>query len=462
MSLAARADQSSLLAEPSAGDLRHIPGDDGWPLVGATFKLVADPRGEIERMAAKYGRVYRTRAFGIRSVSLLGPEANEFVMFDRSKLFSSGEGWGPYLNRLFPRGLMLLDFDVHRLHRKALSAAFKTEPMKAYLEGLNAGIARGVSAWTARGGEMKFYPEVKQLTLDLAAVSFFGRDLGKDSEALKQAFIDMVAAAISVIRAPLPFTPMARGVAGRKFMVEFLKREIAARREGAGEDLFSELCRASTDDGRLLTDDEIVDHMSFLMMAAHDTLTSSLTSFVWFLCANPKWQQKLREEIAGLGLPAGAPLPYERLDDLPLTEMAFKEALRLIPPVPNIPRRAVRETEFRGFKLPAGTRVSVSPLITHHMPDVWPEPEVFDPLRFTEANSRNRHKYAFVPYGGGVHMCLGLNFAYMQAKCFAYHFLKQTEASVEAGYKPKWFVWPIPKPADGLAIRLSSSAKSRS
>ena len=62
------------------------------------------------------------------------------------------------------------------------------------------------------------------------------------------------------------------------------------------------------------------------------------------------------------------------------------------------------------------------------MADVWPEPETFDPLRFTEANSRGRHKYAFVPYGGGAHMCIGLHFAYMQAKCFAYHFLSDIEA----------------------------------
>jgi cytochrome P450 len=333
--------------------------------------------------------------------------------------------------------------------------------MKAYLSGLNTGIARGIADWTARGEGLRVYPEMKQLTLDLAATSFFGRELGADAEPLKRAFIDMVAAAISVIRAPLPGTKMARGVAGRRFMIEFLSREIAARRDGVGEDLFTELCKASTDDGRLLTDAEIVDHMSFLMMAAHDTLTSSLTSFVWFLCANPSWQKRLREEIASLGL-NGAPLPYERLDDLPLTEMAFKESLRLIPPVPNIPRRAVRDTEFRGFRLPAGTRVGVSPLFTHHMPDVWPEPAKFDPLRFTEANSRGRHKYAFAPYGGGVHMCLGTNFAYMQAKCFAYHLLGEAEATVEPGYKPKWVLWPIPKPTDGLVVRLSSSTRSGS
>jgi cytochrome P450 len=293
---------------------------------------------------------------------------------------------------------------------------------------------------------------MKALTLDLAASAFFGRDLGADREPLKRAFVDMVAAAVSVVRAPLPGTKMARGVKGRRFMVEFLTREVEARREGVGTDLFSELCRASTDEGRLLTAAEIVDHMSFLMMAAHDTLTSSLTSFVWLLTDNPGWAERLRAEIAGLNVPRGAPLPYEKLDDMPLTEMAFKETLRLIPPVPSIPRRAVADTQFGGFKIPAGTRVAVSPLHTHHMPDVWPQPARFDPTRFTEENVRARHKFAFAPYGGGAHMCLGLHFAQMQAKCFAFHFLRAVETQRQPGYKPDWTYWPIPKPRDGLRL----------
>ena len=463
MTLAARVDLSPSrpLADPSRRDLAHIPGDDGWPLIGNTLQVLADPKGFIERMAKAHGPVLRNQILGHQRVTLLGPEANEFVLFDRARLFSSELGWTPMLGRLFPRGLMLMDFDEHRLHRKALSAAFKAEPLKAYLAGLNTGIARRVAGWTAKPGEMRFYPEAKELTLDLAATCFFGRDLGSDAEPMKRAFVDMVAAIVGVVRAPLPGTQMARGVRGRAFMVDFLRREIGKRRGGAGEDLFSELCRTTMEDGRPLSDQEIVDHMRFLMMAAHDTLTSSLTSLVWFLATNPKWQARLREEVAGLGLAPGEPLPYERLDDLPLTEMAFKEALRLMPPVPSLARRLLRETEFGGFKLPEGTWIGVNLLYTHRMPDIWPEPDVFDPLRFTDAAVRERHKFAWAPYGGGAHMCLGLNFAYMQAKTFAYHFLSNAEVTAAKGYQPKWTLWPIPKPNDGLVVSLSSSARSR-
>ena len=446
------------IAEPPLRRIAHIPGTDGWPIIGLTLPLLLDSKGEMERLAARFGPVFRGRAFGFRTISLLGPEANEFVLFDQAKTFSSKHGWNKLLERLFPRGLMLLDFDEHRLHRKALSVAFKSGPMKSYLESLNRGIECGIAGWKSGKREMLLYPAVKQLTLDLAAVSFLGAELGPEVEPLKNAFIDMVAASVALVRKPIPGTRMARGVKGRALMIDYFSRQIDARRASEGADLFTHLCKATTDDGNLLTRQQIVDHMIFFMLAAHDTLASSLTSFVWFLSANPEWQETLRAEVQSLGLAKGEPLPYERLDDLPLTGMAFKESLRLMPPVPQIPRRAMRNTEFGGYRIPAGSTVAVSPLFTHRMPDVWPEPEKFDPLRFTEEASRGRHKFAFVPFGGGAHMCIGLNFAYMQAKCFAYHLLSTTKVSVAPGYKPDWQFWPIPKPRDGLRVRLNQTA----
>ncbi|MGA2814969.1 MAG: cytochrome P450, partial [Xanthobacteraceae bacterium] len=131
------------------------------------------------------------------------------------------------------------------------------------------------------------------------------------------------------------------------------------------------------------------------------------------------------------------------------------EAMRLAPPVPSLPRRAVRELEFMGFRIPAGTGVNVNPLYTHYMPQLWPEPDRYDPTRFSPEASRGRHKFAFVPFGGGAHMCLGLNFAYMQAKCFTWHFLNNFRVSVAPDYRPDWRMWPIPYPRDGLSVTLT-------
>src|SRR5215831_8633889 len=357
---------------PKRNSLTHIPGDEGWPVIGTTLRVLADPKGHVERNAAKYGLVYRTHLFGETSIVVLGPEANELVLFDQQKLFSSTYGWEIVLGRLFPRGLMLLDFDEHRLHRRALSVAFKSGPMKSYLAQLDRGIAQRVAQWKTKPGEMLVYPAMKQLTLGLAATSFLGADIGPEVDEITRAFVDMVAAAVAPIRRPLPFTQMGRGVAGRKRIVAYFSEQIPIRRaRGGGEDLFSQLCQATHEDGALLSTADIIDHMSFLMLAAHDTLTSSLTSFVGELAANPEWQARLREEVKGLGIEANDPSSVDNLEKMPLSEMAFKEAMRLKPPVPSMPRRAVREFSFRGYTIPAGTSVGINPLYTHHMPEIW-------------------------------------------------------------------------------------------
>ena len=341
------------LTPPKRNSLTHIPGDEGWPIIGKTLDVLADPKGQVERMSAKYGLVYRSHIFGETSLVLLGPEANELVLFDQAKLFSSTHGWGQVLGLLFPRGLMLLDFEEHRLHRRALSVAFKSGPMKSYLAALDTGIAAQVKKWKAQPGPMLFYPAMKQLTLDLAATSFLGADIGPEVDEITRAFVDMVAASISVIRKPLPGTKMARGVRGRERIVAYFSEQIPIRRnKGGGEDLFSQLCHATHENGALLSTQDIVDHMSFLMMAAHDTLTSSLTSFVGALASHPHWQTRLRDEVGALGIAADEPTSFDNLEAMHLTEMAFKEAMRLKPPVPSIPRRAVRDFNFKGYAVP--------------------------------------------------------------------------------------------------------------
>src|ERR1700753_945885 len=314
MSMQTVASPALAFTPPKRNTLTHIPGDEGWPIIGKTLEVLADPKGHVEQSAAKYGLIYRSHIFGETSLVLLGPEANELVLFDQAKQFSSTHGWGTILGRLFPRGLMLLDFDEHRLHRRALSVAFKSGPMKSYLTALDSGIAARVAQWKTQPVPMLFYPAMKQLTLDLAANSFLGAGIGPEVDEITRAFVDMVAASVAPIRQPWPGTQMARGVKGRERVVAYFSEQIPIRRAKDGEDIFSQLCRATHDDGALLSTQDIVDHMSFLMMAAHDTLTSSLTSFVAALAANPQWQQRLHDEVTALGVAAGEPTTFDNLE----------------------------------------------------------------------------------------------------------------------------------------------------
>ena len=432
--------------------LNAIPGERGWPIVGNTLKLLKDPHGFTRAMVAKYGLVYQNSSFGGPVVTLLGPDANELVLFDRERIFSSEQGWGPMLNLLFPRGLMLMDFEKHRADRRTLSVAFKPEPMRLYADALNAGIAARVSEWGGR--QVRFYDAIKALTLELAATSFLGLPFGPEADRINKAFVDEVQATIAPVRWPLPFTTMHKGVKAREYLCDVFAREIAARRSGSGEDMFSQICRATDESGALLSDQAIVDHMNFLMMAAHDTITSSATTLVMLLGRHRDWQEKLREEVKGLRLNSEEGLPYARLDELVLTDYAFKEALRLMAPVPSIPRRALKDFRFGGYNIPAGTFVGVQPAFTHHMAEYWPEPERFDPLRFEPEQVRARHKFAWVPFGGGAHMCLGLHFAYMQIKILMAQLLTRYRIEIEEGSGRDWQAWPIPRPRDGLPVRF--------
>jgi hypothetical protein len=128
MSMQSATSPAIAFTPPKRNSLTHIPGDEGWPIIGQTVSVLADPKGHVERHAEKFGLVYRSHLFGETSLVLLGPEANELVLLDQTKLFSSTLGWGRILGLLFPRGLMLRDFDEHRLHRRALSFAFKSGP----------------------------------------------------------------------------------------------------------------------------------------------------------------------------------------------------------------------------------------------------------------------------------------------------------------------------------------------
>lgn len=220
--------------------------------------------------------------------------------------------------------------------------------------------------------------------------------------------------------------------------------------------MFTRLCNATTEDGESFSDREIVDHMIFLMMAAHDTVTSTLTTATYVLAAHPEWQSRLREEALAAGT---GPLGFESLSRLEETEWVFNEAMRLYAPVPYIPRRAVREFEWKGFRIPANAQVSVSPDAAHNDPTIWTDPEQFDPARFSPGRAEHkRHPFAFSPYGGGVHKCLGMHFANSLAKVFLHRFVLSYECSLPEGYKYEVQMLPIPKPKDGLPMRLQQLA----
>lgn len=445
--------------KPGFGQLDHIPGEPGLPGVGNTLRLLRDPIEYSLEMFRDYGPVFCTRIFGDWNVSLLGADANELVLRNKDQVFSNKQGWGPVLDQLFPGGLMLMDGDEHRIDRRALAVAFAKGPLEQYSHALGEGMSREVHSWA---GEITFYPKIKHLALLLAAESFVGLPWGEDADQINKAFVGVVQASVSPVRKPLPGTKLKAGIDGRAFLVEYFSTECERRRTSGeiGTDIFSQFATATRENGETLSTQEVVDQMIFLMMAAHDTITSSATSVVYQLAKHPQWQHKLREEIWSVtgapdsnGIPQ--PLSFDDLGKLELTEMVFKEALRMRPPLPAMPRRAMKDFEFGGYHIPAGTRVGLDIHYTHFAKKYWDDPYVFDPYRFSAENEKTHTPYAWLPFGGGAHKCLGLRFADMQIKLLLAQLLGRFDISVSPGYSPRWQVYPIQKPKDDLQVELT-------
>ena len=416
-----------------------------------------------QRVHAKCGPVSRGWWMFRQSVYLMSAQGNEAVLFDRAGRFSAKQGWERVLADLFPRGLMLRDAEDHRWHRRLMLPAFRKEALARYLEAMSPRIAVAVAHWGKAGahGKLKFYPAIKRLTLAIAADVFLGTQLDAEIDQISADFTDLVAASVAIVRIPVVGRTYARGVQARVRLAAFIRERIAQRRASDGNDLFTQLCHARDESDRQYSDEEIVDHLIFIMMAAHDTTTSAITTMVYALAKHPEWQDRLRREArstANLMVHDGRTTPT--LDDLSRMtdiELVFKEALRLYQPLPTIARRAMVDVEIHGKVIPAGTPVAVFPIQVHRSAEWWSEPEKFDPERFTNERAEHRHHpYAWAPFGGGAHMCLGLHFAEMQVKAVLLPLLRSWQWSVPDGYLPDYAYAPIAKPRDGLPIQLAA------
>jgi cytochrome P450 len=134
----------------------------------------------------------------------------------------------------------------------------------------------------------------------------------------------------------------------------------------------------------------------------------------------------------------------------------MKEAMRLVSPVPGVTRRANRDTELLGFRVPAGSYMAVHLWGVHHMEEVWPDPERFDPERFAEHRREDKvHRYAYLPFGNGIHKCIGMYFGGMEVKAAMHQLLQRFRLSVEPGYRMPIDWVSLPRPKDGLPIRLN-------
>jgi cytochrome P450 len=384
-------------------------------------------------------------------VLVLGPDGIETVLTNRDRAFSNQGGWEHFIGPFFARGVMLMDFEEHRHHRRIMQQAFKRERLISYLDTMNAAIERGIAAWPV-GREFELYPAAKQLTLDIATEVFMGEQPGAYADEINKAFIDVVVGGQAIIRADIPGGKWHHGLESRRLLEDHFRAQIPAKRATTGADLFSVLCHAETEDGERFSDTDIVNHMIFTMMAAHDTSTITATMMAYYLAKHPDWQDRVREQSLALGKSA---IGYDDLDRLAAMDLVFRETLRMNAPVGMVARQAIKDTEICGHHIPAGTKLVLGIYPTQRMEPWWHNPDTFDPERFTPERAEDQtHKYAWAPFGGNVHKCIGMHFGSMEIKAIIHQLLLRNSLHVAHGYEPTIDYGTGPFPGDGLPIEL--------
>jgi cytochrome P450 len=439
-----------LAAPPAGSGLRPVLGDAGAPVIGHSLDFMRFGREYALYRYETYGPVSWMGAFGKRIVSLSGPDATQAALVNRDKAFSQ-EGWKFFIENFFHRGLMLLDFGEHHMHRRIMQDAFTRDRLVGYVGQMGPALREGVAAW-AGNREPRLYWSLKRLTLDVATRVFMDMRSGDDARRINRAFVDTVRAGTALVRFPVPGGRWAAGLNGRRLLERYFAENLPAKRRTDGADLFSALCHATTEDGERFGDADVINHMIFLMMAAHDTTTITSTAAAYYLAKHPEWQERARAESLALG----SDVPdIAALDRLRTLDLVMKEALRLVAPVPSMARKTVRDTDVLGHYVPAGTLVGVSPTINHFDPACWTNPFDFDPERFSDERREDKsHRYAWMPFGGGAHKCIGLHFGTFEVKALLHEMLRTFRWSVPAGYEARWDYVSLPVPTDGLPVRL--------
>jgi cytochrome P450 len=444
------------LAEPPPGsDLKPVMGDSGLPILGHIIELFRGGPDYVLHLYKTQGPVLFADSPILPSIVALGPDATQTIFSNKNKDYSQ-KGWHPVIGPFFNRGLMMLDFEEHMFHRRIMQEAFTRSRLAGYVEHIDKVASSVVADWPTDDARFLFHPAMKELTLDIASMVFMGHEPGTDHDLvtkINQAFTTTTRSGGAIIRTSVPPFKWWRGLRARKVLDDYFEERVRERRKAEGTDMLTVLCHTSDEDGNSFSDQDIVNHMIFLMMAAHDTSTSTTTTMAYHLAAHPEWQERCRDESARLG---DGPLDIEALEKLETLDLVMNESLRLVTPLPFNYRQTVRDTDLLGYYVPAGTNVGTWPGMNHRLPELWTDPDKFDPDRFSEPRAEHkRHRYAFAPFGGGAHKCIGMVFGQLEVKTVMHRLLRRYRLElVRSDYKPRYDYGGMPVPLDGMPIVL--------
>lgn len=395
------------------------PGPKGELIWGHTRLYRRDMLAFERALARDYGDVVSLRFGPRRAVLIAHPNDIYKVLVAEADKFRKSVIYRELLSRVLGNGLLTSDGAFWQRQRRLVQPAFHHKRVLAYGAVMTAHAARMLETW--RPGEVRaINRDMMRLTLGIVCKTLFDADVSSDADRVALALTAVLELVDVALEAPIflpewwPSPHRRRQREARRILDEVVYSFIRRRREtGDTGDLLSMLLAAQGEAGERMSDRQVRDEAVTLVLAGHETTANALTWTFVLLAQHPEVEAQLHAELDSVL--AGRLPTVEDLRWLEYTSLVIKESLRLYPPAPTIGREALADVELGGYRIPKGTIVVIPVHVAHHDARWFPEPEKFDPLRFTKEKEAARPRFAYFPFGGGPRICIGNSFAEMEA-----------------------------------------------
>jgi len=445
---------------------QHVPpGPTGFLLAPRRFiDYARDPLGYLTRLARKYGDVVLMPSFGMPFYMFSHPDQIEEILRHKHRLFKK-DFYIEALRPLLGNGLLTSEGETWRRQRMMAQPAFQAKQIQQYASTMVEYSERLGSSW--RPGETRdIHVEMMRLTLEVVTKTLFdvevtdeAGEIGSDLETAMNYYANPLSMWPTWRHVPTPTNLKFRATLRRLNAIMF--QMIRERREaGPGErsDLLSRLLVAEDEEGRKMSDTELRDQLITLFLAGHETTALTLSYTFYLLAQNPEVEATLHNELDRvLG---DRPATAEDVPALQYTERVIKESMRLYPPAWTLGREALEECEIGGYRIPKGGQVLMAQWIVHRDERFWPDPERFDPSRWTEENSKDRPRCAYFPFGDGPRICVGNNFAMMEAVLLLTTIAQRFRLELAPGQTLRLVPSVTMRPRDGIKMIVRERPRS--
>lgn len=406
--------------------LRSPPGPRDFLGLRTMRALKRDALGTLQALHRAYGDFIYAPRLNAPAYLLSHPDHVGYVLQANHRNYRRSRN-SDKLRRPLGNGLITNDGASWLKQRRLMQPAFHRRRILHFGETMTNETQKLLAEWQAeapRGKPRDISSEMMRLTLAIVSRTMFGAAVEQEAENFGQAITEFQKEIhrrqYVLVDVPewVPLPQLRRAKEAHKTIERVVTRIIEERRRTdapAHHDLLAMLLNAKdADTGEPMDDTQLRDEVRTIIFAGHETTANALT-WTWYLLArNPAAFKKLRAELARV-LGGRAPT-VDDLPELAYTKMVVEESMRLLPPVWAMTREAIADDEIDGYRIPAGSTVVLSQFITQRHPDFWEKPETFDPERFTPDRVKQRHRFAYFPFGGGPRVCIGSNFAMLEAQ----------------------------------------------